>query len=250
MAKFKKPFVFALILFPIGLVAGLFTALYQIDLYDEAALAEIVSQLGSVGALMAISTVQSALYAAVCGFFGYILATKLGLWRPIRFEKVQIIKTIVIAVLMGVVFALDYWTFGKAIPELRENFEVGLSAKAFIASVLYGGIIEEVMLRLFVLSLIAFLIWKLFFRKCGTVPAGVLAASNIIAALAFAAGHLPATLITFGELTPLLLFRCFLLNGGFGFVFGWLYLKRGIHHAMLGHAVCHIVSKVIWILFV
>ena len=250
MAKFKKPLMFALVLFPIGLVAGFFTALYQLDLYDESILAEALSQVGSVEVLLAISAAQSALYAAVCGFFGYILAAKLGLWRPIRFEKAQTVKTAILALGMGLVFSLDYWTFGKLIPQIADSYTAGISVTAFAASVLYGGIIEEVMLRLFILSLIAFIVWKLFFRKNESVPTGVLVAANIIAALAFAAGHLPATIMTFGEPTPLILFRCFFLNGGFGFVFGWLYLKRGVHHAMLAHAICHIVSKVIWILFI
>lgn len=53
----------------------------------------------------------------------------------------------------------------------------------------------------------------------------------------------------FGGLTPLLVVRCFLLNGAFGLVFGWLYRKYGIQYAMLSHALLHIVSKTIWLIF-
>jgi membrane protease YdiL (CAAX protease family) len=70
-----------------------------------------------------------------------------------------------------------------------------------------------------------------------------------IAAILFAAGHLPATAVTFGALTPLLLFRCFLLNGGFGLVFGWLYRKYGIAYAMMGHALFHVVCKIVLLIF-
>ena len=48
-------------------------------------------------------------------------------------------------------------------------------------------------------------IWKIFFKKAEQVPARVLICANIIAALLFAAGHLPATVQMFGEITPLLL---------------------------------------------
>ena len=51
-------------------------------------------------------------------------------------------------------------------------------------------------------------------------------------------------------LNPVIIFRCFLLNGGAGLLFGRLYRKYGIHYAMLGHALAHVVSKLIWILFV
>ena len=93
------------------------------------------------------------------------------------------------------------------------------------------------------------MLWKLFFRSREAVPAGVLVAANAIAALMFAAGHLPATALLFGGLTPMLLFRCFLLNGGFGLLFGRIYRKYGIQYAMVAHALAHIVSKLIWFLF-
>ena len=98
-------------------------------------------------------------------------------------------------------------------------------------------------------AILALIIWKLFFINQETVPGKVLIISNISAALLFAAGHLPATYALLGELTPLVLFRCFLLNGGFGLLFGWLYRKYGIQYAMLSHAMLHIVSKLIWTIF-
>ena len=52
----------------------------------------------------------------------------------------------------------------------------------------------------------------------------------------------------FGELTAPVLVRCFLLNGGFGLLFGWLYRKYGIQYAMLSHALLHIISKLVWAL--
>ena len=104
------------------------------------------------------------------------------------------------------------------------------------------------MMRLFFMSLLAFLGWKLFFRRSETVPTSILIAANFISALLFAAGHLPATAAMFGALTPLPLLRCFLLNGAAGLVFGWFYRKFGIQYAMLSHALFHIVSRSIWLI--
>ena len=70
----------------------------------------------------------------------------------------------------------------------------------------------------------------------------------MIAALLFAAGHLPATALTFGALTPLLVFRCFLMNGAFGLVFGRLYRKYGIQYAVLSHILFHVVARTIWLI--
>jgi membrane protease YdiL (CAAX protease family) len=105
------------------------------------------------------------------------------------------------------------------------------------------------MLRLFMMSLIAFLLHLVFGRKGEKPGTGMLIAANVIAALLFAAGHLPGTALLLG-ITPMIVFRCFFLNGSFGLLFGWLYRKYGLRYAMLAHAGCHVVSKLIWILFV
>ena len=84
--------------------------------------------------------------------------------------------------------------------------------------------------------------------KDGKQSTAVLIAANVIAALLFAAGHLPATFQLLGN-SPLIIFRCFLLNGGLGFLFGELYRKYGLRYAMIAHGGCHVVSKLIWILF-
>ncbi|MBQ7338550.1 MAG: CPBP family intramembrane metalloprotease [Clostridia bacterium] len=146
-------------------------------------------------------------------------------------------------------FSLDYWTFGAVFPAIQDAASAGLTVQGNIAAVLYGGVIEEVMLRLFVMSLLALILWKVFARKQESAPAWTLATANVVAAVLFAAGHLPATAVTFGSLSPLLLFRCFLLNGGFAMVFGYLYRKHGILYAMISHAALHIVSRVIWVIF-
>ncbi len=94
----------------------------------------------------------------------------------------------------------------------------------------------------------AFILWKVFDRKTERPSTGILIAANIVAALLFAAGHLPATATMLG-LSPMIVFRCFLLNGGAGLAFGWLYRKYGLRYSMIAHGGCHIVSKLIWILF-
>lgn len=250
MKKLKAPFLFALALIPLGAVAAYFTILYQLDFMDAATIELTVSQLGSVSNLIVIYIVQIVVYTFFCGFVGHLLAQKLGLMKPIRFEKAKLLTTLVLSVMVGVVLALDYWTFGAVLPGIQEADAAMLKPHVIAACVLYGGIVEELMIRLFLMSLIAWLLWKLFFRKQDRVPTGVLIAANVIAALLFAAGHLPATLQMFGVLTPLILFRCFLLNGLGGLVFGWLYRKYGIQYSMLSHALAHIVSKTIWLIVV
>lgn len=250
MNKYKKSLLFTLGLLPFALIGGWFTALYQADVLDASLLEQALAQVGSMEILALITAVQTVGYAIFCGFFGCLLADQVGLVRPVRFEKKSVAVTLAVCVVCGIIFSLDYWTFGRWIPAVGQATAAGVTFNALVASVFYGGVIEEVMLRLFMMSLIAWLLWKLFFRKAERVPSGVILAANVIAALLFAAGHLPATAVMLGGLTVPLVVRCFLLNGGFGLLFGWLYSKFGIHYAMLGHALLHIVSKLIWVLFI
>ena len=245
----RKSLLFTLGLLPIALVAAYFTALYQLEIIDAATLATVMEQMGSESGFIAVYMVQIAVYALVMGFFGHILATKLGLMRPARLEWSALKWTLPLAAIAGVLLSLDWWTFGAWVPGLREATDLTLNVPVVIASVLYGGVVEEVMLRLFMMSLMAWLGWKVFFRKAEKAPAGVIIAANVISAMLFAAGHLPATAMLF-EITPLLVVRCFLFNGGFGLFFGWLYRRFGIQYAMIGHALAHIVSKLIWFIFV
>ena len=245
----RKSLLFTLGLLPISLVAAYFTALYQLAIFDDATRALLMEQMGSESGFIAVYMVQIALYALVMGFFGHLLARKLGLMRPARLEGSALKWTLSLAAVAGVLLSLDWWTFGAWIPGLREATDLTLTVPVVIASVLYGGVVEEVMLRLFMMSLLAWLGWKVFFRKAEKAPVGVIIAANAISAMAFAAGHLQATAMLF-ELTPLVLLRCFLFNGGFGLFFGWLYRRFGIQYAMIGHASAHIVSKLIWFIFV
>lgn len=250
MKKFKNPLIFALVLLPVALVGGLFTTIYQFDLLDPAVIAEMVAQVGSREMVMVITVAQTVVYTLLAGFFGYIVSEKVGLMKVIRFEKTPLLRVVLISVVCGILFSLDYWTFGKVVPEIAAGTTASMTVPAVIASVLYGGIVEEVLLRLLVMSLLTLVIWKLFFRKQDTAPAGAAIAANIVAAVVFAVGHLPATYGAFGQLTALILFRCILFNGGLGLLFGWLYRKYGIQYAMIGHALVHIVSKVIWFIFI
>ena len=228
MRNFKKPLLFSAAMLPVIIPAVVLTAFYQKQLYPADIIAGAINQLGSKTALTILSAVQGSLLVAVCCFFGYILADKTGLWIPLYIERDKLFKTIALATSAGLVFSLDYWTFGACEPLIQSSITgAGLSAAGFGAAVLYGGIVEKILMRLFLMSLIAFILWKLFFRNTSKnkLPDKIFISANIISALLFAAGHLPATAAAFGALTPMLLARCFLLNGIFGLLFGRLYRR-------------------------
>lgn len=235
----------------VGLVGGFFTGLYALDSYPPEMQQQILEQGITKPILGLVSAVQSAGYGLVCGVLGILLGKKTGLWKDERtLEQKPLMVANAVAILGGVVLILpDLLFFGRYCQPIMDSYAIKPTLAYILAAVLYGGVIEEVMLRLFMMSLIAFLLHKLFDRKREKPSAAILVVANVIAALLFAAGHLPATAAFMG-LSPMIIFRCFLLNGGFGLLFGWLYRKYGLRYAMIAHGGCHVVSKLIWILFV
>lgn len=235
----------------VGLVGGFFTGIYLMDSYPPQIQQEVLNEGITKTILGLVTAVQSAGYGIVLGAVGIFLGKKTGLWKD---EKTIKKKPLIIATVISVVGGLglilpDILFFGKYSEAILNSYAVKPTIPYMLASVLYGGVIEEVMLRLFTMSLIALLLHKLLGKKNEKPTVGILIASNVIAALLFAAGHLPATAMLMG-ITPMILFRCFLLNGGFGLLFGFLYRKYGLRYAMLAHGGCHVVSKLIWILFI
>ena len=250
MSQFIKSYWKTLLFFAAaGLAGGFLIGLYLMDSYPAEIVAQIEAQGITPTLLALITAVQSAAYGAVLGAIGIWLGKQTGLWRDERtLKRKPLLWTLAVAVIGGLALILpDLLYFGKHIPAVAESYTVKPTAAYLIGAVTYGGIIEEVMLRLFCISGIAFVLWKLFARKTEKPPVKLVIIANVIAALLFAAGHLPTTTVTIGS-TPMIIFRCFLLNGVFGLAFGWLYRKYGLRYAMLAHGGCHIVSKLIWIL--
>lgn len=246
--KLKKALVFVAALIPVAIVAGYFTGIYSFSALPSDTKNLVMDQIGgSIQKLYLIAVLQSATYAVVCGFTGYLATEKIGLMKPLKFERHAIFITTIFTLICGLLLGSDIFIFRKFIPQVADIYLEKPSLAYWISSVLYGGVIEEVMMRLFLMSLLSLAAWKIFFRHKENLPTSVLITTNVLTALLFAAGHLPATLQMFGEITPLILLRCFLLNGAAGLFFGRLFRKYGIQYAMLSHAGAHIVWKILWL---
>lgn len=252
MKQFIKTYWKTLLFFTvIGLVGGFFTGIYLLDSYPADMKHEIISQGINETLLGLITAVQSAGYGLFLGAAGIWLGRKTGLWKDeTTITKKPLTAALIISFIGGLALILpDILFFGKYSEAILNSYAVKPTIPYLLATVTYGAVIEEVMLRLFMMSLIAFLLHKLFGKENERPTISVLIASNVIASILFAAGHLPATFLLMGS-SPILIFRCFLLNGGFGLAFGWLYRKFGLRYAMIAHGGCHVVSKLIWILFI
>jgi hypothetical protein len=101
-----------------------------------------------------------------------------------------------------------------------------------LASV-YGAIDEEVLLRLGVMTFLAWALSRSAGRRA-VMPDALMWVSVVAAALLFGAGHLPAT-AALAPLTPIVVARAILLNGIGGVLYGWLYWRHGLALTMVAH---------------
>ena len=234
----------------IGLIGGFFVGLYQLDSFPVELQQQVYDQGVTKTMLGLVSAVESAGLGIVLGALGILLGKQTGLWKDERFlAKKPVVITVIIGMVGGLIMILsDLLFFGNYSQAIMDSYSVKPTIPYLVAMVTYGAVIEEVMLRLFFMSLIAFVLHVLFGKKRAKPATTVFVVANFIAAILFAAGHLPVTFILLGS-SPIVIFRCFLLNGGLALLFGYLYRKYGLRYAMIAHGGCHIVSKLIWILF-
>ena len=147
----------------------------------------------------------------------------------------SIIKTsVLLGSLTGIaIILLDFIFFQFGLESLFKEISVPIW-QGFLAS-FYGGISEEIVMRLFFMTFMIWLLGKIIKPKGKIIENNLIVwTSIIVAALLFGIGHLPITseLMT---ITPLIIFRALLLNGIGGVVFGWLYWKKGLESAMIAH---------------
>lgn len=199
--------------------------------------------------LILFSIIQSSILLGIATAIGLWLAPKVNLhwwiiqhWvtgLPIPFS---IPGTLVIAITFGIVAALFIVgldnLFKPKMPPVKEDSQIPGPIYGFFAS-FYGGIAEEVLLRLFILTLFLFL-----FQTIGWKSPYSFWSANILTAILFGVGHLPAAKNLFG-LNFIVILRTIILNAIAGILFGYLYWQYSLEIAMVSHFSADLVIHVL-----
>ena len=109
----------------------------------------------------------------------------------------------------------------------------------------YGGLNEELLFRLLGLSATAWLLSRVWASGGPTDTA--LWVANMIMAVLFGLGHLPAARAVMGSITPLLVGRALALNTPIALICGWLFWRFGIEAAIVAHFTADLVLSLIHI---
>ncbi len=194
------------------------------------------------------SLAQNAVLFAVTIWWGLIAAHMFGRGAPYVEALVHgvpppshagLLLGLGIGIACGVVLLVaDLWFLPYWPQALRELAQATTLPENFLAS-FYGGINEELLMRLFGLS---GLVWLLSLGWSPNMATFWLA--NVFMAGVFAVGHVPALKTAIGNVPPRMLVRTLLLNAPVGLACGWLFWTYGIETAIVAHFVADVVYHV------
>src|SRR5215470_14346867 len=198
-------------------------------------------------AVFALALAQNTVIMGVTIGVGLLLTAKLGLpgaplivdWRARKPIGDRLRTMIPLALMTGFsVGTAVLLMFPLLLRKERSQLPVG---KATLIPVwrrllicFYGGLTEEILMRVFLFSLLAWLLNKLWRTEDGAPRRKVFWTANIILAVLFGLGHL-ASVVPFMPVTFKIILGALLLNGVASIAFTSLYLRRGLEAAMLAH---------------
>ncbi len=195
----------------------------------------------SIPATVGLVGMQSAVLYGVVLWLSSVIIPKTDL-SPLTWQKSGLLQPIVIGTAVAIILLLLESTAfsGSALSQTqRPPFWAGALAAV------YGGFNEEVLSRLFLLTLFYYLL-----GKCFTVAPSnrnyLLWTANAAVALFFGLGHLP---VAFQLIPPtaLEIVRILALNGIAALAFGWLYFTRGLWAAVIAHFTADIIIHAVWV---
>jgi membrane protease YdiL (CAAX protease family) len=204
---------------------------------------EILKQIGQpVIIIFLLQLIQCAILFSAAIFLGLYLIKKINFQLPLLEALVahkdyqKIIKNIsLLSVLLGGLSALAIYTTDKLFTLQGSAISTSQNPAPIwqkLLAAFYGGITEEILMRLFLMTLLIWIGIKLTKKSKPTQT--IIIISIVIASIIFGLGHLPIT-AALTKITPLIIARAVVLNGIGGLVFGWLYWKKGLESAIIAH---------------
>lgn len=249
-------------LFWLLLIAAILSALSIIPIVADllaAMIAKVEVPNVPLPLLIAVGAVQNLAILALIVGLGLKLSLSLGLRAPLleswigtsevkEVSSTSMRRTLTPALLTGVAIGIVLLIALLALVPRLPNLPFVIAArlpvwKRFLVC-FYGGIYEELLTRLFLLSLIAWIANRSWRKTAPALSNSAFWFANVLAAILFGLGHLPSTSL-FMPITPLVVAAALLLNGVAGIAFGYLYRKRGLEAAMIAHFMADFVIYVL-----
>lgn len=240
--KNKKLYI-ALILFVLGIVGILSMLTTDIPMpQDIKELLEVQYSPFQIKLLLLINPTFLLIVAITVGIFTY---DKVNLRLPVieyfidkrvkaKFKNI-IIFGIVGGIIAGLLMILVGEWFSKILPDDLSHLSQDVKPTLALR-LLYGGLTEEILMRFGVMSLMVWLMSLIISKKYSVVYWLGITLSSFI----FALGHFPVVFNSIENPSFILLIYILIGNSAGGFIFGWLYWKKGLESAFIAHMFAHI----------
>lgn len=204
----------------------------------------------SQGKFIFVSIIQSSILAVITADIGTYLMSKTGFEAPFLASVAnftpdfvilaqQITASLLVTILGSLAFLLAYYFLlapkldSTSLSVIRSfRLILGLSGR-----LLYGGVVEEVLFRW---GLMSMLVWA-GIALTGKADVFVMWSAIMLTGLLFGLGHIPAYINYGCKSTPVLLLGILGLNMLASLIFGWLFWLHGLEAAMFAHAFLHLV---------
>jgi hypothetical protein len=195
--------------------------------------------------IVVLGVAQNLLLFGVIIGIGLLLARKMGLGAPLLeswlYHEVSPVKVrdsfksgVLVGLAVGIVLLIIVLPVAPHMPNLPfvEAAQVPIWKRLLVC--FYGGVDEEILTRLFLLTLFAWLGLRFFQKQKVRLAPATFWIANVLAAILFGLGHLPAASRVM-RITPEVVLLALALNGIAAIPFGYLYRKRGLESAMMAH---------------
>ena len=199
--------------------------------------------------LIAVGIVQNLAILALIVWLGLKLSRSLGLRAPLLESWVDrskvnaqsdsrvrqiLTSSLLVGITVGTILLISLLVLAPRLPNLPFVIAARIPVWKRLLACFYGGIYEELLTRLFLLSLVAWIANRSWRKSAPALSNSAFWFANVLVAILFGLGHLPSASL-FMPITPLVVTAALLLNGLAGISFGYLYRRQGLEAAMIAH---------------
>ena len=213
----------------------------------------------SLPLLIVVGIAQNAMLLGLVIGLGLLLGRKLGLGAPLLeswlYDEKPPINArgslklgALVGIVVGIVLLIALLIAAPHLPGLPFVTEARAALWKRVLVCFYGGIDEEILTRLFLLTVIAWVGARIFQKQKARLSPATFWVANIIAAILFGLGHLPNASMVM-HITPTVVALALALNGVAAVSFGYLYWKRGLESAIIAHFCADFVIYVVGVVF-
>jgi membrane protease YdiL (CAAX protease family) len=196
--------------------------------------------------LVAIGVVQNLAILGITLWLGLKLSRSVGLRMPLLEGWLEgkpkdtghlasiLTSGLLVGLVVGIILLVCLLLLVPRLPNLPFVIAAKFPIWKRLLACFYGGVYEELFTRLFLLSVIAWIVNRTWRKPTPQLSNAAFWFANIFTAIAFGLGHLPSASF-FMPITALVVVAALLLNGIAGIAFGYLFRTRGLEAAIIAH---------------